>query len=225
MFIIYYLPIVMVVLFSFMPYTQIAKGTIDFSRFTFENYSKILGDTSALKPFITSVIYSGLASFTTVFLMIIVAWIVTKYKRRIALVLEYAFYILWLVPSLFIALGLILGYSQAWPLIFSNVLVGSLIILLIAYIISTMPSALRYIKSSLLSLDPNLENASRNLVAPSFRTLVKVIVPVILPTALALFALNFNGLLADYDLSAFLYHPTAETLGIMIKKMQIQWRV
>ena len=42
--------------------------------------------------------------------------------------------------------------------------------------------------------------------------------PVILPTALALFALNFNGLLADYDLSAFLYHPTAETLGIMIRK-------
>lgn len=218
LFVIYSLPIFMVVLFSFMPYTQIAKGVIDLSKFTFENYAKVLGDASVLKPFITSVIYSGLASFTTVFLMIVVAWIVTKYKTRIALILEYAFYIPWLVPSLFIALGLILGYSQGWPWLFNNVLVGSLIILLIAYIINTMPSTLRYIKSSLLSLDPNLENASRNLGASSFRTLVKVIVPVILPTALALFALNFNGLLADYDLSAFLYHPTAETLGIMIRK-------
>lgn len=80
-----------------------------------------------------------------------------------------------------------------------------------------MPSTFRYIKSSLLSLDPDLENASRNLGASSFRTLVKIVL-VILPIALALYDLNFNGLLADYDLSVFLYHPTAEILGIMIRK-------
>lgn len=31
-------------------------------------------------------------------------------------------------------------------------------------------------------------------------------------------ALNFNNFLADYDLSAFLYHPAYPTLGIAIRK-------
>jgi iron(III) transport system permease protein len=30
-------------------------------------------------------------------------------------------------------------------------------------------------------------------------------------------ALNFNGILADYDLTVFLYHPLFQTLGVVIK--------
>ena len=37
------------------------------------------------------------------------------------------------------------------------------------------------------------------------------------PSAMAILALNFNSLLADYDLTVFLYHPLLKTLGIVIR--------
>jgi iron(III) transport system permease protein len=67
-------------------------------------------------------------------------------------------------------------------------------------------------------LDNNLEDASKNLGARSFYTFRKVLLPIILPSTLAVLALNFIKILDDYDLTVFLYHPVYETLGIAIKK-------
>lgn len=44
-------------------------------------------------------------------------------------------------------------------------------------------------------------------------TFRRVIFPVILPTVMALAALNFNALISDYDMSAFLYHPLNPDAG------------
>ena len=50
-------------------------------------------------------------------------------------------------------------------------------------------------------------------------TFRRVIFPVLLPTVMAIAALNFNGLISDYDMSAFLYHPLNPTLGVKIKSL------
>ena len=39
----------------------------------------------------------------------------------------------------------------------------------------------------------------------------------VLPTVIALIAINFNSLITDYNLTIFLYHPKWKTLGIDIK--------
>ena len=38
-----------------------------------------------------------------------------------------------------------------------------------------------------------------------------------MPAIMSVVILNFNGLLSDYDLSVFLYHPLFQPLGIVIK--------
>lgn len=53
--------------------------------------------------------------------------------------------------------------------------------------------------------------------ASSFYTMVKVIIPYIMPVVLSVAVLNFNSLLSDYDMSVFLYHPLYKPLGIVIK--------
>lgn len=52
-----------------------------------------------------------------------------------------------------------------------------------------------------------------------FYTFMRVQLPIILPTVLAIFALNFNGLLGDYDMSVFMYHPLNKPLGVYIKSL------
>ncbi|MGO2720550.1 MAG: hypothetical protein ACTIAR_09595 [Brachybacterium tyrofermentans] len=45
----------------------------------------------------------------------------------------------------------------------------------------------------------------------------RILLPAVLPTVLAIGALNFNSLLDDYDTSVFLAHPLFQPLGLVIK--------
>ena len=73
------------------------------------------------------------------------------------------------------------------------------------------------IEGSFFSIDSSLEDAAKSLGAGTFYTFRRVLLPIILPSTLAVLALNFNGHLADYDLTVFLYHPLLQPLGIVIK--------
>lgn len=218
LFVIYMLPLILVVLFSFMDVQGIAQSTLSWSHFTLEHYASIITDAANYQPLITSAVYSGIAAFIAVIFMLLLVRVVMKYKNnRLVETIEYGFYIPWLLPALMIALGLILAYDEPNPLLFGEVIVGTIWVLPLAYMIMMLPSTLRYLKSAYYSFDNNLEDASRVLGASSMRTFWKVILPALLPTALALFALNFNAYIADYDLSAFLYQPAYPTLGIIIR--------
>lgn len=219
LFLIYLVPLVLVVLFSFMNLQGISQSVLSLEYFTLDNYIDILSNRSNFGPLLTSMFYSGGAAVLAVLFMILVARLVMKNKKnKLAEWTEYLFYIPWLLPGLMIALGLIISYDSPSLLLFGNSVVGSVWILPLIYLIMMLPSTLRYIKGAYYSFDNNLEDASRILGSSSLRTFVQVILPALLPTALALVALNFNNFLADYDLSAFLYHPAYPTLGIAIRK-------
>lgn len=217
LFLIYTLPVLLVILFSFQSGRNIESATITMDGFTVNNYLKILTDSKSYGPFVTSFIYSIISAAAVVIAMLVVVRIVMKYKNKLTEIMEYFFYIPWLLPALMIALGLILTYDRPKAWMFNIVLVGNQWIVPLAYFIVMIPSTLRYLKAAYYSFDQNLEDASKILGASGFTTMFKVILPALLPTALALFALNFNGKLSDYDLSAFLYHPTKPTLGIVIR--------
>lgn len=218
LFLIYSIPVILVILFSFTDTVTIGSGQLSMNSFTLVNYKRILTDVNSFKPFLTSVVYSAVSALIAVAICLLLARLIMKYKNKITEIMEYIFYIPWLLPSLMLAIGLMTTYDKPMPNMFNKVLIGTVWIMLIAYIVILIPSTLRYIKSAYFSFDNNLEEAARNLGASGMYTFRRVVLPILLPTALALFALNFNGRLADYDLSAFLYHPLFPTLGIVIRQ-------
>ena len=102
---------------------------------------------------------------------------------------------------------------------FGKVLTGSFFLMFLGYVIIKIPFTLRMTKAAFCALDDSLEDAAKNLGASSIYTFFRVILPVVLPTVLAILALNFNGLLGDYDMSVFLYHPLNQPLGVYIKEL------
>ncbi|MGO1931880.1 MAG: ABC transporter permease [Ruoffia tabacinasalis] len=219
LFIIYVLPLILVVLFSFMDTQGITQSILSMDFFTLEHYQSILSDAGNLQPILTSFTFSGIAAVASViFMLVIVRLVMTHRKNNFFEGIELAFYIPWLLPTLLIALGVILAYDEPSALLFGNLVVGTWWVLPVVYLIMMLPSTLRYLKSAYYSFDQNLEDASRVLGSSGFRTFWQVIFPALLPTALALIALNFNSYLADYDLSVFLYQPGRPTLGIAIRE-------
>jgi iron(III) transport system permease protein len=45
----------------------------------------------------------------------------------------------------------------------------------------------------------------------------RILLPIVLPAAAAITALNFNSMLDDYDTAIFLAHPLYQPLGLVIK--------
>lgn len=217
LFVLYIVPVVLIIIFSFTDAASISTATLNLDSFTLDNYIQVFSSMSAFKPYLVSILYAAAASVIVVALALAASRILHKYKNKWALALEYALLIPWILPSTLIAIGLIVTFNTPKLMIGNTVLVGTVWMLLIAYVIIHIPFTLRMVKASFFSLDSNLEDAARNLGAKPFYTFRKVLLPIILPSTLAVLALNFNGILADYDVTVFLYHPLYQPLGIVIK--------
>ncbi|MEC0258111.1 ABC transporter permease [Paenibacillus lautus] len=217
LFVLYIVPVVLIIIFSFTDAASISTATLNLNSFTLDNYIQVFSSMSAFKPYLVSILYAAGASVIVVALALAASRILHKYKNKWALALEYALLIPWILPSTLIAIGLIVTFNTPKLMIGNTVLVGTVWMLLIAYVIVHIPFTLRMVKASFFSLDSNLEDAARNLGAKPFYTFRKVLLPIILPSTLAVLALNFNGILADYDVTVFLYHPLYQPLGIVIK--------
>ncbi|MEC0245147.1 iron ABC transporter permease [Paenibacillus chitinolyticus] len=217
LFLLYIIPVVLIVVFSFTDAHSISTATLSFHSFSLSNYRNVFSNMSAFKPYLVSIVYAAAASVTVVALALAASRILHKYKNKWTTALEYALLIPWMLPSTLIAIGLIVTFNTPRLIIGNYILVGSVWMLFLAYVIVHIPFTLRMVKASFFSLDRNLEDAAKNLGAKSFYTFTKVLLPIILPSTLAILALNFNGILADYDLTVFLYHPLYQPLGIVIK--------
>lgn len=220
LFIIYIAPIVMIVLFSFMDSVSIASGVLDFSSFTFANYAMIFTDISAYKPLLYSIVISAVSVTLVLTLVLFACRIITKYKKkRLARWLEYGLLIPWLLPALLISVGLLETYNSPQWTIFGITLGGSFGLLILAYVVNKIPYSLRMSKAAFYSIDDSLEEAAKNLGAGGMYTFVRVLLPIIIPTVLALWALEFNGSLGEYDISVLLSPTGWNTLGMTIKTL------
>ena len=219
LFLIYVIPVALVVLFSFTDSATIASKHLTLSSFTLDNYISIFQKASSYKPFVVSIAYSAIAASFVAVIVLIACRILQKRKDRLSGALEYGLLIPWLLPTTLMALGLITTYNTPRVWMFNKVLTGTSVIMLIGYIIIKIPFTLRMTKAAFFALDDSLEDAARNMGAKPFYTFMRVQLPIILPTVLAIFALNFNGLLGDYDMSVFMYHPLNKPLGVYIKSL------
>ena len=216
-FLIYVIPILLIIIYSFTDGYTIATGNITISSFTLQNYTTLLLRPSSYKPYLTSIIYSFLAALMVGALILVLARYLRSGKSLYRNVIDYALMTPWLLPSTLIAMGLIVTYDTKRMLLFGKVLTGTPVMLLVGYIIIKIPFTLRMTNAALYNVDHSLEEAAKSMGARPFYIFRKIVFPVIRPFILAIFVLNFNALLADYDLSVLLYHPLYEPLGVVMK--------
>lgn len=213
----YLLPVILIVLYSFQDSRAIESGQFRFSTMSLDNYARVLGESASLRPFVISIVYAGLASLISVLGLLFVARIIAKHRNAITLAAEYLLHIPWILPTTLTALGLIISYDHPSPLVGGRVLTGTTVILLIAYVIGKIPFTLRLLKAAFSVINDNLEEAASLMGARTLYVFRRILLPAVLPTVLAIGALNFNSLLDDYDTSVFLAHPLFQPLGLVIK--------
>lgn len=216
LFIIYSLPVLTIVIYSFTDSLAISSGVITLNSFTIINYLQVFSSLEALKPYIISIGYGLAGSFLVCIFCLFCAYFMKKYNNGLTKTLDYALMIPWFLPSTLIAVGLTVTYNTSQWIVLNKVFTGTFWLLLIGYMIVHIPFTLRISKSTFFGINQEIEEAAKNLGANAFYTFIKVLFPIILPSILGVFSLNFIGILPDYDLTVFLYHPLYEPLGITI---------
>lgn len=217
MFFIYVAPVVLITVFSFSDALAIKTGNLSLSSFSLGNYKALFGLSGAIRPYVISFLYAGLAAVIVAFIAVVIAKIVHKSNKKYSSFFEYGALIPWLLPSTLIAMGLVITFGEPHVILGNKVLVGTLVLMLIAYVITKLPFSYRMIKAAFYGVSDDLEEAAKSMGAGTVYTMIKVTLPVIIPAVLSVIVLNFNSLLSDYDLSVFLYHPLFQPLGIVIK--------
>lgn len=219
--VIYVAPVILIVLFSFTDSGAIARGEIDFSALSLDNYIRVFSQPSYHRPLLTSLGYAFVAASIVAVLMILVCRFIMRHPGWLGRFVEYGFMIPWLLPSVLIALGLVVTFGEPQWFMAGQALSGTMGIMILGYVIITIPFTLRMTKAAFFSVDDKLEEAAKNLGARSCYAFVKVVLPTILPAVMAVFALNFNLLLSEFDMSVFLYHPLARPIGVQIQNLSM----
>ena len=120
------------------------------------------------------------------------------------------------LPASLLAINLINAFAQENVFAFNVPLIGSYIILPIAYTIMALPMLLSSNEVAIGSLHSNLEEASKSMGAGPLRTFTNVILPNTMPGILAGGVLMFIRMMGEYTMSALLYGVHNRPISISI---------
>lgn len=244
LFIIYMTPVVMIVVFSFQTYSAVRMRRLDLSQWTLLNYfgqadyeyltsrgtykvregsiSGVFSNEATVSGIQTSFLMSVIAAALACVIVVVACNYIFKHKKT-GTVLEYALLFPWLLPTILICYSyrVFFNSSDVWYVFGQNLYYEDRVrlLIIIAYTVVKLPFSLRMVKAAFYAIDEELEDAARNLGASPVRTFLKVKLPIILPSVLAVFALNFNALFTEYDMSATFASTYGTTYAMVIQAM------
>jgi iron(III) transport system permease protein len=203
-------------LVSLVPYgawtTEILPPVINF-----DNYRRLFSEAERLRPLLNSLWMASASTAAAVLLALVAGWLVVRRRVTPALrrAIEGLLVLPWALPGTVFAIALAIAFSSNAPLQLRFVLVGTAVILPLAYLVRALPLTGRGLLAAYRQLDPSLEEAAASLGAGRWRTLARVTLPQLRPGLAAGASLAFVAALGDIVASIVLY--TYETRPISIE--------
>ncbi|MCD8225145.1 MAG: iron ABC transporter permease [Clostridiales bacterium] len=246
LFIIYMVPVVMILIFSFQTYSAIRMKKIDLSNWTLVNFfgtedyqyltsrgtyktrtnsiSGVFSNEATIAGIKTSFLLSAIAALLACVIVVVACnYIFKNRNKKRGMVLEYSLLFPWLLPTILICYSyrIFFNSTSVWYVGNTNLYYAEnvRILIILAYTVTKLPFSLRMIKAAFYAIDEELEDAARNLGASGLTTFLRVKLPIILPSVLAVFALNFNALFTEYEMSATFSSTYGTTYSMVIQSM------
>ena len=200
-----YLPIVVLVLFSF----NDASVSLSWAGFSLRWYRKMVTSPEILNALKTSLI----VAFTTTFLSVFIGtcFVVASRWGRLFF-LSNIFYANILLPEMILAIGILSTFTFfRIPLGYGSLIAG--------HTLWGLGFVIPIVKARFTELDPILTEASLDLGATYYQTFRRVLIPLLMPSLLAAALLVFTLSLDDFLIALFCSGPTVQTLSVYVYSM------
>jgi iron(III) transport system permease protein len=179
------------------------------------NWKSLVTASEHLRPLVNSLWMAVVSTVLALALGFAAARLAAIRNDRMRGVLEGMIAIPWAVPGTVFAVALAATFSVNQPWIGRFVLIGTPVILPLAYVVRDLPLTGRAALAGFRQLDPALEEAAASLGAGRWRRLTRVVVPLLRPALAAGAGLAFITALGDFIVSIVLY--TFDTRPISIE--------
>jgi iron(III) transport system permease protein len=201
------LPLLMVVVMSF-----VKDGTWTTELlppvYTHENYVKLFREPEFFEPIRNSLWTSAAATAANLVWGLMATFWLRRRRGRLRQFADVLIILPWALPGTVVALAMVES--------FSNVLVGTVALMPIVYFIRNLPLVARAIDASFAQVDPSVEEAAATLGATPSYTIRRVVLPMVLPGAVAGSLLAFITALGEFVSSIMVYVYSNRPISIEI---------
>lgn len=184
--------------------------------YTVANYGTLVTDPVRFRPLVTSLWMALAATVASVALGLWAARAVVRRRVPARGYIEFLVSLPWAVPGTVFAIALATAFSVHRPWAARIILVGTPVILPLAYLIRNLPLAGRALVAGYRRLEPAYEEAAQSLGAGTFRTLVRVVLPLLGPSLMAAATLAFVAAFGDFVTSVLLYTYDTRPISLEI---------
>jgi iron(III) transport system permease protein len=198
------MPHLTLILVSLVPYATWTTETLP-PMLSLVNYRRLLAEPERLEPLVNSLWMAAASTVAAVAIALGAGWLVVRRRAPMRRVIEGLLALPWALPGTVFAVALATAFSVSAPLQLRWVLVGTIVLLPLAYLVRNLPVTGRAILAGYRQLDPALEEAAASLGAGAWRTLGRVTLPQLKPALAAGASLAFVGALGDFVTSIILY--------------------
>ncbi len=180
------------------------------------NYLTLIRDPVRLGPILNSTWMAVVATVGAVVLALLVGWLTVRARVRTARFLETVLALPWAVPGTVFAIALATAFSVNAPWSGRFLLVGTSIILPLAYLVRNLPVSGRALLAGYRQLDPSLDEVAATLGAGAWRTARRVSLPLLKPAIFAAATLGFVTAFGDFVTSILLYTYDTRPISLEI---------
>jgi iron(III) transport system permease protein len=184
------------------------------------NYRRLFGEPERLRPLVNSLWMAGASTLAALALALAAGVLVGRPRVRNGRgwrgVIETLVALPWALPATVFAVALATTFSVARPLELRWVLVGTVVLLPLAYLVRNLPITGRAVLAGYRQLDPAVEEAAASLGAGRWATFWRVTLPLLKPALAAGGSLAFVTALGDFVTSIVLYTYDNRPISIEI---------
>lgn len=173
-----------IIMYILIPISSFVKLFGQDNSFTLYHYKEIFKFANRVQPIVTTTQLALIATVIASVFSMIIAFLIVRKKFFGKTFIEFSVMIGLAIPGTIIGIGYAISYNISYRIPFTNIplvptLTGTGFIIIMAFIIRSLPVGVRSGISALQQIDPSIEEASTILGATSSQTFFKITIPMI----------------------------------------------
>lgn len=180
---------------------------------TLDNWRATLSDPVLLRSLWNTLAIGVGSGVIGVFFFALIAYMIVKTRHTGRWLLDFLSWLPWSIP------GILLGVALLWTFLQTKIFLpiyGTIYLLMIAMVIKSMPFGTQMIKSVLIQLGTDLEEASKVCGGTWFHTFRRVILPLAMPALITVGLVGFISAARDIGTVVLLGSGKSRTLSLLM---------
>jgi iron(III) transport system permease protein len=180
---------------------------------TLVHWSEVLSAPPFLRSVVVTIALGLIAALVGTAIFTLLAWTLVRTNLPGRTAINFLTWLPWAVPGIVLGIGLLSLMLQT-PVV--SMIYGTTIPLVLAIVIKEMPIGVQMLKTAVMQVSGEMEEAARAAGAAPFTAIRRIVLPLIAPMLVAIFLLVFMSMTVDISTVVLLATPGLQTLSLLM---------